>query len=303
MVKKVIIAFSILIGCILIGSGTYVYALYHSIKETASQMYKPVGANGNSSAENGGDSRPMSILLLGVDERPNDPGRSDTMIVMTINPKTKKMQMISIPRDTRTEIVGKGTVDKINSAYAYGGPKMAMDTVDHFLNIHLDHYIKINMQGLKDLVDSVGGITVHNDISWHDEGIYKKGYFYHKGTLHLNGAQALGYARMRHLDPRGDFGRNKRQREVIMAVINKASKAPFTKYNDILKALGNNVQTDLTFDQMKDIALHDQKARENCVSYEMKGDNGYINGIYYLLVSHSERQKVTQMIESGLQIN
>ncbi|MBM7647061.1 LCP family protein required for cell wall assembly [Scopulibacillus daqui] len=298
--KKVIIALSILIGCILIGSGTYVYALYHSMKETASQMYQPVGSNGASNSENTGRSKPLSILLLGVDERPNDPGRSDTMIVMTINPKNQKLQMISIPRDTRAEIVGKGKVDKINSAYAYGGPKMAMDTVNQFLNIHLDHYIKINMQGLKDLVDSVGGITVYNDISWHDEGIYKKGYYYHKGKLHLNGAQALGYARMRHLDPRGDFGRNERQRQVIMAVINKAASAPFTKYNDILKAIGHNVQTDLTFDQMKDIALHGQKARKNVVSYEMKGDNAYINGIYYLLVSQSERNKVAQMIESGL---
>ena len=80
---------------------------------------------------------PFSVLLLGVDERENDSGRSDTMIVMTVNPEKKTMKMLSIPRDTRTEIVGYNSVDKINHAYAFGGVPMAKATVEKFLDVHL----------------------------------------------------------------------------------------------------------------------------------------------------------------------
>jgi LCP family protein required for cell wall assembly len=111
---------------------------------------------------------------------------------MTLKPEDETLQMVSIPGDTRTKIVGHGTVEKINHAYAYGGTKMSMDTVEHFLNITSDYYIRINMEGLADLVNAVGGTTVYNDDSWHDPGYYQKGYFYHEGELNMNGAQALG---------------------------------------------------------------------------------------------------------------
>lgn len=75
---------------------------------------------------------PFSVLMLGVDERENDSGRSDTMIVITVNPEKQTMKMLSIPRDTRTEIIGHDSVDKINHAYAFGGVPMAMDTVENF---------------------------------------------------------------------------------------------------------------------------------------------------------------------------
>jgi LCP family protein required for cell wall assembly len=91
---------------------------------------------------------------------------------------------------------------------------MAQNTVENFLNIHLDYYVRINMEGLDDLVDAVGGITVYNDDSWHDPGYYKKGYLYDEGELQMNGAKTLGYVRMRYI-PGGHFTRNEHQREVI----------------------------------------------------------------------------------------
>ncbi len=309
MLKKIIITLGIIIGILIIAGGGYAYYLYHSVKSTADKIYEPVSAaSGKASqplSEKG--AKPISLLLMGVDERPNDRGRSDTLIYMTLNPKTNTMQMISIPRDTRTTISGRGTVDKINAAYAYGGTSMAVNTVENFTNTNIDYYLKINMQGLSDLVDAVGGVTVHNDIDWVDEGFYKKGFHYTKGDIHLNGAEALGYVRMRHKDPRGDFGRNERQRDVIMAVVNKsASVSSVSHYSDILNAIQKNFKTNMSFEDMKYVASNYRDTRKNVKSYEVKGQGSmiytkaYDKKIYYLLVSDEEKQKVHDMIEEQL---
>lgn len=138
---------------------------------------------------------PINILLLGVDEREGDKGRSDTMIVATLNPKTDSMLMTSIPRDTRVELPGRSGYSKINAAYAYGDESLSVKTVEKYLDIDISYYAKVNMEGLSDLVDVVGGVTVNNDIDWTHGG-----YHYKKGILHLDGKHALAYVRMRHQD-------------------------------------------------------------------------------------------------------
>ena len=136
------------------------------------------------------------------------------MIVMTINPKTKKTTMTSIPRDTRVFIKSKNKFSKMNSAYTYGGIEGTVETVEQFLNIPINYYIKINMDGFKDIVDAIGGVTVDNRIHFTLEGVHLS-----KGKQHLDGKTALTYARMRKDDPRGDFGRQERQREIINEII------------------------------------------------------------------------------------
>src|SRR5699024_11686849 len=110
-----------------------------------------------------------TILLMCVDARGADKGRSDALMVLTLNPKTDSMQIVSIPRDTRVEIAGRGTQDKINHAYAFGGADMAVNTVENFLDVDMDYYVSMNMEGMEELVDQLGGITVENDIEWQDK--------------------------------------------------------------------------------------------------------------------------------------
>src|SRR5699024_2076973 len=101
--------------------------------------------------------------LFGVDSDESRDGlgeRSDSIMILSVNPNNDKTVMISIPRDTRTEIVGNDSVEKINHAYAYGGPQMAKDSIENLMNVPIDHYVSINMDGLKDLIDIVGGVTV-----------------------------------------------------------------------------------------------------------------------------------------------
>jgi LCP family protein required for cell wall assembly len=234
---------------------------------------------------------------MGVDERPGDKGRSDTLIAMTLNPIKKTMQLVSIPRDTRTVIIGRGTTDKINAAYAYGGPKMAIETVENFTGVKMDYYIRVNMEALSALVDAIGGVTVQNDLDW-----TYGGFHYTKGDLNLNGKEALGYVRMRHQDPNGDFGRNNRQRQVIMAVLNKAaSVSTVTHFNQILTALGTNVTTNLTFDDMMNIQKNYSDCRANITQYEVKGKGEMIGGIYYLNVPDEEKANVSNMLKDNLQ--
>lgn len=238
------------------------------------------------------------MLMLGVDERDGDKGRSDTMIVLTVNPQKKSVKMLSIPRDTRTEIIGHGTQDKINHAFAFGGAKMSMDTVENFLDIPIDYYMKINMEGFKDIVDAVGGVTVQNDLDFTSDGIH-----FAKGTQTLTGKEALAYSRMRHDDPSGDFGRQSRQRAIIEAVIKEgASLSSLTKYDEVFDALGNNIQTNLTFDDMMDIQKNYRDASKSITQSSINGNGTKIDGIYYYIVSDEEKEKVQSELKEQLSI-
>lgn len=245
---------------------------------------------------------PISILLLGIDERSNDPGRSDTIIVLTLNPEQQSMKILSVQRDIRTEIVGKGIVDKINHAYAFGGSSMAVETVERFLDIPIDYYITVNMEVFAEIIDILGGVTVYNPIEWADEGYYQKGYVYRKGEITLDtGAKALGFVRMRHLDPRGDFGRNERQRIVLQAIIHKASSlTSITKLDDILDSLAHHVKTNMTLDDMKTIIFDYGETRKQIEELEFKARGTMINGISYQLVSDTERQRISDILKAHL---
>ncbi|MFP3722988.1 LCP family protein [Niallia circulans] len=303
--KKLWIIVWSIIGILIIGAGSYIYYLFHSVEQAANEMYEPLAEDSNSAKkereEKLSHQKPISILLMGIDQRKGDVGRSDTLIVMTLNPKNEKMQMVSIPRDTKTEIIGDGRVTKINAAYAYGGVKMAKDTVENFTGVKMDYYIQVNMEALSDLVDAIDGITVQNDLDWIDEGYYKKGYHYEKGTLTLNGPQTLGFVRMRHLDPNGDFGRNERQRKVISAIIDKATGiSTVTHFNEILDALGANVKTNITFDQMMTIQKNYRSVRKSVEQYEVTGQGTPPGQTYYLNVPDEEKAKVHDMLTENL---
>ncbi|PKR83800.1 LCP family glycopolymer transferase [Heyndrickxia camelliae] len=301
--KKFMFILASIVVIFLLGLGGYAYYVYHSVKKTAEQMHEPnVNEEPPPEVNITGNPKPISILLMGVDQRKGDPGRTDTLIVITLNPSKEKMMMISIPRDTRTEIIGKGKMDKINHAYAFGGTKMSIDTVENFVGIPINYYIRVNMKALEELVDAVGGITVQNNVDWYDEGYYKKGYHYKKGSITLDGPQSLGYVRMRHLDPQGDFGRNERQRKVITAIIDKASNiSSVTRITNILHALGKNVKTNMTFDEMMNIQKNYRNSQNHITQYEVHGNGERINGIYYLVVPEEERVKITNDLKESLE--
>ncbi|WP_260284779.1 polyisoprenyl-teichoic acid--peptidoglycan teichoic acid transferase TagU [Peribacillus aracenensis] len=290
----------IIVLLFVLAGGAFAYSVWNHLTKTVDTMHTPIDRTTDKRTKDLAlsDQEPFSMLMLGVDERDGDKGRSDTMIVLTVNPQNKSVKMLSIPRDTRTEIVGHGTQDKINHAFAFGGAKMSMDTVENFLDIPIDYYMKINMEGFKDIVDAVGGVTVQNDLDFTSDGIH-----FAKGTQNLNGKEALAYSRMRHDDPSGDFGRQSRQRAIIEAVIKEgASLSSLTKYDEVFDALGNNIQTNLTFDDMMDIQKNYRDASKSITQSSINGNGTKIDGIYYYIVSDEEKEKVQSELKEQLSI-
>ncbi|UOQ45611.1 LCP family protein [Halobacillus salinarum] len=302
--KKWKVIFS-LFTIMLLASGAYLFSVYADAKSTVNnKIHKQVASIDSKKTDKKiSDEKPLNILLMGVDERQGDTGRSDALMILSVDPEHNRSQLISIPRDTRATMVGgdsaqEGTQDKINHAYAYGGADMSIRTVENLLDVDLDYYVKMNMKGVTEMVDAVGGVTVNNTIDWYDEGYYKKGYHYEKGDIHLDGAQALGYVRMRHEDPKGDVGRNERQRKVIKAIIDKGSSfQSVSRVSDMLDVLGNNMETNMDFATMKDLFMNYRSAQENLSTYQMTGTNSTVGGVYYYEVPDEELQKVHHMIK------
>lgn len=289
------------IGVFIIATGSYAFYIWNKAQSTIANIQENIGRDKSDKRDqkvNFKNRDPISILLMGVDERKGDRGRSDSLILMTVNPKEQSMEMVSIPRDTRTEIVGKGIQDKINHAYAFGGTEMAIKTVENFLDVPVDYFVKVNMESFRDIVDAVGGVTVENDLDFTYEG-----YHFEKGTIHLDGKKALAYSRMRYDDPRGDFGRQERQRQIIEAVIEKgASITSITKFGEMFKVIENNVKTNLTFDEMWAIQENYKDARKNVIQHQIKGSGKKINGIYYYIVPEDERLSLSNELKKHLEL-
>ena len=237
----------ILITALLVGTSIVFADKLNLFHQTISTITQDVGNRTEEEAQEIiENAKPINILLLGIDNgaygRPTEDGRSDTMLLLTSNPSEKKAQLLSIPRDTYTEIVGMNYYDKINHAYAYGQAKMAINSVEKLFDINIDFYMEINMSGLMEFVDAVGGIEVTSPLTFTYEGrSFEEG----KKEL-LDGESALRFARMRYDDPEGDYGRQKRQRIVIEQLVKKMmSFNSITNFEKIMNAVKNNVKTDI----------------------------------------------------------
>jgi polyisoprenyl-teichoic acid--peptidoglycan teichoic acid transferase len=292
--KKIILSIALALSAIFIGFIGYSYYLF---KSTIGTMHEPIARESVRPVDLQ-KKEPLSFLLLGIDARGTERGRTDTLLVITVNPNQKSMKMLSIPRDTRTEIVGKGFDDKINHAYAFGGPEMTIATVEKFLDIPIDHYITVNMEGFKDIIDSMGGVTVDNPFEFKHGGMT-----FPVGEQFLDGDAALAYSRMRYQDPRGDHGRNDRQRQIIDAVIKEGAQlSSVTNVQDILGAIGNNVRTDIDFDKMMKIQSNYKEARQTSEEISITGKGKMMNKVWYYIVDEEERLRVSSLLKEHLEI-
>lgn len=297
--KKVFRALLIVVLILVLAIVGVAVKVYLDVSGSVGNTYENVDRD-NSRNIDFSDEDPFSILLLGIDSGDlgrEEQGRSDTLMVATVNPQENKSTLVSIPRDTYVDIVGEDKQDKINHAYAFGGTSMAMDTASEFLDIPIDHYVSINMKGIKELVDAVGGVDVNNDLEFTFDD-----YNYEFGKIHLNGDQALGYLRMRHDDPEGDYGRQGRQRAVVEAVVDKAlSLSGATQYRSILDALEGNMKTDLSFSNMRTIALDYRNAFSNIDQLQLQGEGFMQDGVSYQRVDENELQEVQEALQDQSQ--
>ena len=286
----------IIVILLVLGVGAYAFSVYNNAKNTVNEkMHDPVETiDTKLTKEKLKATEPLNVLLLGIDSEDDQRGRSDAIMVMQLDPITDALTIVSIPRDTRTEIVGKGIEDKINHAYAFGGAEMSVATVENFLGVDIDYYVSINMDGLVELVDELGTITISNEVAWTDSK-----YDFPEGIVEMDGQKTMSYVRMRKKDPMGDFGRTHRQRKVIEGIINEgASVGSVPKFSGMLDILGTNMSTNMDFDDMKQLFSGYKDTRRNVSEYMISGSGKKIDGIYYLIVPDEEVQKAHDLLVS-----
>ena len=273
MNKKMVIL--ILIGIIVLGVSLSFF------------MFSP---KTNSSSER------INILFLGADARtPQTQGYTDSINILSIDKKTKEVSLLSIPRDTKVQIAGKG-VDKINSAYAYGDINTTKETVENFLKVRIDYYILVDFNDFKEMVDTLGGITMNVEphISKARPELHGK-----TGVSKLTGEEALIYVRFRQ-DSESEGGRMRRHREAIQAIIDGAlNPSNILQAPAVLNQLRENVKTDIppletTVIETLITGFDMDNARIGVVT----GEYTHINGINYMIPDMDKTEKTVN--ELGL---
>ncbi|MFB9279296.1 LCP family protein [Cohnella cellulosilytica] len=246
--------------------------------------------------------KPFSMLLMGVDARAKERGRSDTLIYTVIRPEDGNVLMVSIPRDTYADIVGRDTKDKITHAYAFGGPEMAVNSVEKLLDAKIDHYASINFQGFVQVIDTLGGI--HLPIG---KDIVNKGADHEKFTVKANkdsytGVEALNYVRYRE-DAGGDMARADRNRVFLEELIHKASSLQqWNKIPEVLDIVGDNFQTDLLPSSINELAKKFLQAGHEIQSYTLKGEGKRMGAqnLWYFVGDEEDLAEVRATISTWL---
>ncbi|HEM5321005.1 TPA: LCP family protein [Streptococcus suis] len=312
--KKIFLMSLAIVGLTLGAGLIYGASLLNFSTGTISKTYKQL--DGEKEITPIDATEPLTILLMGVDmdqaTRGGDweGGRSDSMILVTVNPKTKETNMMSLTRDIMVEIAeangeSSGTVEKLNHSYSYGQAPMAIATIEKMMDINIDRYIEINMDGLIELVDAVGGIEVNNTLGFpisisEHEPAYTS--IVQPGKQLVNGDQALVYARMRYDDPEGDIGRQRRQREVIMAIIKKLLQLDgLTQYKKILTAISNNMRTNIEISPATIPSLlgyKDSVSKLN--SYQLRGVDQMVDEIYYQLPTSTHLLEMQNVLKKSI---
>lgn len=244
-----------------------------------------------------------TIMLMGVDERVDDVGRSDTLMVLMVDPKTEKVDLLSIPRDTLVNIPGVGW-DKINHAYAHGGHNLTKATVEDFLGIQINHYVMVDLKGFISIVDAIGGINInvesrmYYEDPWDDDGGLVIDF--QPGMQHMNGKEAMQYVRYR--DPiEADIGRIRRQQQFIKAVYEKIT-SPANAFNlpKLTSVLFKMLQTDLSITEAAPIMNTLRSAVKNGLAGNMiPGDPQYIGEVSYWIPDIYATRDLIAKIHSG----
>ncbi len=252
---------------------------------------------------------PVSILIMGVEDYSSDGdhGRTDTLMLATFSPNDERLKLLSIPRDTLVDIVGRDQKSKINHAYAFGGKKMTIETVEQLLDIPIDYYATVNFEAFKNIVDILGGITVDVPFSFEQNSDDRKAekLQFQEGQMDLDGRHALAFARMRMSDPRGDIGRNERQQTVIKAIIEKAvSPSTITKIDDIVEVIGDNVETNMRI--REGLAFYktysDFKTSQiDQITFQTMPER--INGISYQVADEASLEEAKTILKQHLEID
>lgn len=297
---------------ILIGIGAYAYHLVSTAEKAINDAYQTDGR------ENGSELREekvspatdnVSILFIGIDESDKRKEKqqsnqlSDALILATLNIKDHTVKLLSIPRDSYVYIPERDTHTKINHAHSYGGPKATIETVENFLNVPVDYYVRLNFNAFMDIVDTLGGveIDVQKEIVEQDSRDVAGAIHLYPGLQTLDGEEALAYARTRKID--NDIERGKRQQELVKGIVSKAlSLGSVLKYDDLIETVGDNMETSMSFRDIRSLVAYGTTGSINLESYTLEGTDSYINNIYYYQVDEESRASIEHTLRAHLDL-
>lgn len=297
--KKVllIVLAVIVVLCVAVGAAAALYmnSISDSMKMDSEQQSELDTVLSESTAQ-----EPYYVLLLGSDARENDTAsRSDTIILARIDANVGKATLVSIPRDTKVEIEGHGT-QKINAAYAFGGPAGAVEAVEKMSGVEISHYAEIHFDELEKAVDQLGGIWVDIPVSNDQTGASNSGVELNAGMQRLNGEQALAFARERYGYSEGDFQRAENQRIIVQAIADTILSLPPTELPGAVQSLANCISTDYSLDELVNLAQTFQSA-EHYYFYSamVPSTTKTIDGVSYTITLEDEWADMMQMVDTG----
>lgn len=242
--------------------------------------------------------RPISnedvlIGIFGTDERSTETSRSDIIIVAKYSPSTNKVVLVSIPRDTRVNIPGKGE-DKINHAFAFGGEKLLGETLEELFTIELDYYIRVSFDSFKNIVDEFEGVEIDASKEFGNSS----GTIVESGHQTINGTQALFYVRYRK-DGDGDFGRIKRQQEVIQSLVSKVLNEDYeTVLTKITNIYNTKMVTNINIDDILNyLYVYEDDSPISFESFTLNTTSKIINRVWYELYNEDDLLRAREKIE------
>lgn len=267
--------------------------------------------------------KPFSMLVLGTDTgalQRDRTGLTDSMMLITVNPKLKTTTMMSIPRDIMMSISGAENTfpQKLNAAFPIAGVGAAMLTLQNYLNVPIDFYVLANMGGLEKLIDQVGGVKIASPLTFtytpeadttpetykfvkgQEQFEYAKDGKDFKTFTTMDGNAALSFSRMRYDDPQGDYGRQLRQRLVLKALLKKSASISTLFNSEFMASISKNVETDINYNELIKVAQKYMAATKNQESDYLHGVDDTYDGVSYQMVPESEKQRVTNKLRKSL---
>ncbi|NGU66469.1 LCP family protein [Clostridium perfringens] len=240
-----------------------------------------------------------NIALFGIDAPKGKVGRSDAIMILTLDEEHKVMKLTSIMRDSYVDIPGHGD-DKINHAYAFGGPELAMKTLNENFKVNVEDFMVVNFTSLPEIIDKLGGVKI--DII--PEEIHHIPGITSSGEQILNGAEALAYSRIRYATG-GDYKRTERQRVVLEAVFEKLKSTPSKEYPSLIDDFLPYVETNMSSMDMIKLATDVAplvKGNLETARFPLDGycDGKMINGVWYLVY---DRQATLNQIQEYIYDN
>lgn len=299
---------TILVGLVMLlaGGGVAAWAYVRNIEAkinpvwnadpTAQKVLDPPKAPGE----------PFYMLLMGDDRRPGEKrARSDTLILARVDPKAKKIQLISIPRDSRVKIPGYSAPQKINAAAAWGGPELTIKTVKALTGLPISHFLTVDFDGLRGVVDALGGVWVDVPVKIDDNkpptNWGRKTKVIQKGYQKLDGWHALTFVRTRHQFADGDFSRIKNQQIFLKALVKQGlSLNGFFNAGSIINTVSNNIHTDFKLGELADLVTQFRGMKEGDLeAVTIPSTTDFIDGTSFVVIKDAEFDKMIARMKKG----